>query len=254
METNFNKQSILFQNDFYLIEGDKKFTFRIPNVKEIYGNENNLEFLLSVLRQPVDKVSAIFFPNEVRVFDTIADLIIYAGKQELLVEIDELSNALKFYANLELYNKRLYNNENEIAKEEITFIFDSILKSLTSDFEEIKEESDEFIAPDVSNITDEFMKKMVIQEAKAAWDLKQNKIAKAEGSSGITTDGIFAAVMEAFKMKLNDISVMNLYTLYWHYARVYVIDNQIILRTAQGNGLLDGKKHKYEYIIDKKGE
>ena len=55
-------------------------------------------------------------------------------------------------------------------------------------------------------------------------------------------------------MKLNDISTMNLYTLYWHYARVYVIDNQIILRTAQGNGLLDGKKHKYEYIIDKKGE
>ena len=255
MDTNFNKQSILFQNSFYVLEDKKKFTFEIPNLKQIYGNENELEFLLSILRQPVDKVSAIFFPNEVRVFNTIADLIVYAGKKGILKELDELLDAMNQYANIYIEDGELFNNENKITVNAINKIFKSISQSLTSDFEETKEESTEFIPPDVSNIPDEFMKQMVIREAESAWKLEQARKAKAErGDSGVTTDGIFAAVMEAFKLSAKEISEFSLYTLYWHYSLVYAIDNQKVLRVAQGNGLLDGKKNKYEFIIDKKGE
>lgn len=256
METNFNEQSILFQNNFYIKEEDKKYTFKIPNLKEIYGNEKNLEFLLSLLSKPVDKVSAIFFPSEIRVYKTIAELLVYAARKELLTDLEELVESLKYYAHITIEDKKLYNEDNEITTTALQKIFKSILQSLTSDFKDNisgqAEEDEKFVPPNVSNISDEFMKKMIIQEAEEQWKLNKVKSKKQEQEgNSISVDGIFAAVMEAFKLSLEKISKLNLYTLYWHYSKVHLIDNQIIMRTAQGNGLLDGKKHKYEYIIDK---
>jgi len=255
METNFNKQSILFQNEFYIIDNNKKVFFKVPSIREIYTNYNNLEILLSILKEPIDKVSAILFKKEKRIFKTIGELLNYAARSKILIELGDLVEALETYFKVKLEKNRLINNGNKISDEALNEISKNILKSFTRNFKLEVEDTGEFIPPDTSQIEDEFVRKMVIQEAETAWRFRENqKKTMLKEENTITTDGIFAAVMEAFKITIKEISNFNLYSLYWHYQSVHTIDNQIVLRIAQGNGLLDGKKYKYDYVIDKKGE
>jgi RNA-binding protein YlmH len=74
--------------------------------------------------------------------------------------------------------------------------------------------------------------------------IKRIKQKREEGTDAeLSLDKILAAVMKEFRLKMDDLLEMNLFSIFWYYNMSLRYNNYRVETIAYGNGLI--KKHKY---------
>lgn len=278
--TTFSQETILFQNDFVITDDKQnRFSFIVPSLRDIFG-DNNITLLRWIIGEKKESISALFFPQKPVYFKSKAAILMRIVSQDFLANnFKELLDGIDFYFHLTVEEGRLVSREGVPVSEEIlnemirsfsiSFNFEfKPIEDKNSSLEESKTEK--FVPKSYPSNLDPFMVSMLIQEEEREWKKQQVRIKQEKEQSllekrkseiefnkkGFSTSPmykIFISLIETYNLTLSEIQEFSLYKMYWYYAKVILIDQQKVLRIAQGNGML-GKNTKYAYYVSETGE
>jgi hypothetical protein len=229
MNHNVNHLTLLRNKDFTIARDQQKsIKFRVPNL-DSYIVDSNLTLLLNLMKvdlQEFKNNNELAFVNH---YDFLLYLCFNGELQEKLVDILE-----EYIVNVRIQENGLFIGVDKITPEEFNFIITTFKVALgLESFDELEK---------LSELEDEYERKA--KEAEEKIQRIKKKGAKEQGpETGFEMDAVMLGVIKEFGFTMEQVLVMNIYTLLWFYKYVWKIGAYNVETIAYGNGLL--KKHKH---------
>lgn len=230
MTHNLNHLTLLRNKEITIVSKTKThITFRVPTL-DAYIVNSNLTMLLNLMQVNLDDFKV---ENEVP-FKNHYDLLVYlcfnGELQTNLVDVLE-----EYILHLRIQNNGLFIDINRITAEEFDFIIEAFqialgLKSL------------ENMLGEEGTIEDEYDRKSKEAENRVQ-RIKKKGVKDQSASTGFEMDVVIVGLIKEFGFTMDQILLMNIYTLLWFYRYVWKIGAYNIETIAYGNGLI--KKHTH---------
>lgn len=230
MTHNLNHLTLLRNKTIKIISKSKtQINFRLPTL-DAYIVDSNLTMLLNLMEVNLEEFKVedkLPFKNH---YDLLVYLCFNGELQNNLVDILE-----EYIIDLRIQDNGLFIDIHRITPEEFDFIIQAFKIALgLKNLEDIagKEEA----------VEDEYEKKTKAAEERLQ-RIKKKGVKEQGPSTGFEMDIVIVGLIKEFGFTMDQILLMNIYTLLWFYKYVWKIGAYNIDTIAYGNGLI--KKHTH---------